>query len=592
MEEKIIHLLINPFMFPWIQTHRIYFVYLFSSILIGVLIYYFSNNKSNENLFKYIFPSSIYTHLSARQDYKFFYLTIILEAIILIPLVTFITPVIALFVVRFLNYLPINMISDAKPIENGMWLAIFYTFISVVIADFALFYAHYLQHKIPWLWQFHKVHHTAKVLTPITLYRMHPIDNLLTYSLVGLLLGITQGFFQFFTGPDAVIIDFMGVNVFFGLFYIMGYNLRHSHIWFDFGPVLDHIFISPAQHQIHHSSEKRHLDKNMGLMFAFWDYFFNTLYIPKEKENFELGITSQKEQEEFEGSALKLFWMPFVCIYEQIKNKGFKKSSVLASSILLICLLIMGITTIYAKSKPENPCRKLYIENLTWVEVEDKIKSGFITAIIPIGGIEQNGPHVSTGKHNKIVVYAAGKIAEVIGKTLIAPVINETPEGGSIHNNFPGTITIPDDLFEQLLISNAYSLKRQGFKRIYFLGDSGGSQSIQEKVANKLNNEWKKENITVASLSDYYSNNGQQKWLINKGIKIDDIGDHAGIKDTSELLFISPDDVRKDKLANNKKENFHTVGAFGDSRHASEVFGHELIELKINSAIRQIKQLS
>ncbi|MEZ4574494.1 MAG: sterol desaturase family protein [Vampirovibrionales bacterium] len=105
------------------------------------------------------------------------------------------------------------------------------------------------------------------------------------------------------------------VNLFFILFYLLGYNLRHSHIWISYGPRLEQLFISPAQHQIHHSAEERHWDKNMGLILAIWDKAFGTLYVPKGKESFRLGIDSD-DQPRFEQSATSLFWLPFVRIKE------------------------------------------------------------------------------------------------------------------------------------------------------------------------------------------------------------------------------------------------------------------------------------
>ena len=117
---------------------------------------------------------------------------------------------------------------------------------------------------------------------------------------------------------------------------------------------------------------------------------------------------------------------------------------------------------------------KVHLEELTWVEVRDLVAQGKTIAIVPTGGTEQNGPHVVLGKHNYIVRFTAGKIAEELGNALVAPVISYVPEGRieppEGHMAFPGTISISEDLFEAVLESAARSLRAHGFKVICFVG--------------------------------------------------------------------------------------------------------------------------
>jgi sterol desaturase/sphingolipid hydroxylase (fatty acid hydroxylase superfamily) len=100
-----------------------------------------------------------------------------------------------------------------------------------------------------------------------------------------------------------------GLGIASYLFFLSGYHLRHSHIWLSYGPIGSTIFISPAQHQIHHSKAKRHWDKNFGFIFAFWDYLFGSLYIPKEKETIEFGIGNGEDH--LYSSPLQLYVLPF-----------------------------------------------------------------------------------------------------------------------------------------------------------------------------------------------------------------------------------------------------------------------------------------
>jgi sterol desaturase/sphingolipid hydroxylase (fatty acid hydroxylase superfamily) len=142
------------------------------------------------------------------------------------------------------------------------------------------------------LWEFHKVHHSAEVMTPITAYRMHPVEIILNFNLTNLLGGAMLGTFHYLTAGGVVTFQLLGVNIVTLLFYVVGFNLRHSHIPMAYPRWLSFIFVSPWMHQVHHSQESRHIDKNMGFIFSFWDWAFRTLYIPTRGETFRIGLDS------------------------------------------------------------------------------------------------------------------------------------------------------------------------------------------------------------------------------------------------------------------------------------------------------------
>jgi creatinine amidohydrolase/Fe(II)-dependent formamide hydrolase-like protein len=97
----------------------------------------------------------------------------------------------------------------------------------------------------------------------------------------------------------------------------------------------------------------------------------------------------------------------------------------------------------------------VFLEELTWTELRDQIRSGKTTIIIPIGGTEQSGPNIALGKHNARVKVLSEKIAQGLGNAIVAPVIAYVPEGSisppTSHMRFPGTITVPDKTFETTL---------------------------------------------------------------------------------------------------------------------------------------------
>ncbi|MFZ1773759.1 MAG: sterol desaturase family protein, partial [Rhizobiaceae bacterium] len=86
------------------------------------------------------------------------------------------------------------------------------------------------------------------------------------------------------------VADIGGANLMVVFFNVIGNNLRHSHVWISYGPVIEHVFSSPAQHQIHHSRAQEHHNKNYGEIFSLWDWMFGTLYIPQGREEIAFGL--------------------------------------------------------------------------------------------------------------------------------------------------------------------------------------------------------------------------------------------------------------------------------------------------------------
>ncbi len=235
----------------------------------------------------------------------------------------------------------------------------------------------------------------------------------------------------------------------------------------------------------------------------------------------------------------------------------------------------------------------VFIEELTWTEVRDAIKAGKTTIIFPTGGTEQNGPHMVLGKHNFIVRHAAEQIARRLGNALVAPVLAYVPEGNidppSGHMHYPGTISLPDDVFGKVAEYAARSFRANGFKDIVLIGDSGGNQKALQSVATSLNKEWAKTDARVHFVSEYYKESPFREWLQGYGEKREDIGTHAGIVDTSQLMVVSPNGVRRDKLAPGGDPN--VTGVVGNPARASVAYGKKGLEMKIDAAVAQIRKL-
>lgn len=263
---------------------------------------------------------------------------------------------------------------------------------------------------------------------------------------------------------------------------------------------------------------------------------------------------------------------------------------------LLLLLLLLGALMMTPWSRPLTApvSQNVYLEELTWVEVREAVRQGKTTAIIPTGGIEQNGPHAVLGKHNYIVRHTAGEIARALGDALVAPVVGFVPEGGieppEGHMLLAGTISVSEEVFAAILESTARSLRAHGFTRILFIGDSGGNQATQARVAEALNAAWAGSGVRALHVGDYYAANGQVAWLLERGETRQSIGTHAGIRDTSELMAVFPEGVRMDRLAPDGGKFTEPTGVVGDPTRASAERGQVLLRLKVEAALAQIRR--
>ncbi|MDE2385481.1 MAG: sterol desaturase family protein [Alphaproteobacteria bacterium] len=177
-------------------------------------------------------------------------------------------------------------------------LTMFLVFMAV---EFGYWLAHFAMHKVPALWEFHKVHHSAEVLTPLTEWRQHPVELALFPILMSGAACLVQGPMVWAFGASAQVIDPMKANLLSMAFWYSILHLRHSQLPITATGWLGRIIQTPAHHQAHHSTDQRHYDTNMGYCLAFWDWVFGTLYVPRKGETFAFGLGH-------EDSALETVW--------------------------------------------------------------------------------------------------------------------------------------------------------------------------------------------------------------------------------------------------------------------------------------------
>jgi Fe(3+) dicitrate transport protein len=177
------------------------------------------------------------------------------------------------------------------PVIPQWLLTVGYTLVLFVAWDLSRFILHMLMHRVPFLWQFHQVHHSAEVLTPLTFHRVHPVESIF-YSLrsvgtTGIMAGVT---FWIFRG-SAVEFTLLGVHGIGLILNAVSGNLRHSHVWLRFGPKIEQWLLSPAQHQLHHINEPAYFNCNYGTWLALWDRVLNTLIVAPEKRSGTVGLS-------------------------------------------------------------------------------------------------------------------------------------------------------------------------------------------------------------------------------------------------------------------------------------------------------------
>ncbi len=237
----------------------------------------------------------------------------------------------------------------------------------------------------------------------------------------------------------------------------------------------------------------------------------------------------------------------------------------------------------------------VFMEELTTQEVSAALKAGKTTVLIPIGGTEQNGPHMAIGKHNVRAKALAGKIAASLGNALVAPVLAYTPEGNidppTEHMGFAGTISISEDTFKNILLGTARSFKKHGFTDVVLLGDSGNYQKALAAVAAQFNREALKTNVRLHYVADYYrSTQGAYiDALKAKGLSSAEIGTHAGSADTSLLMAIDSNLVRPERFADAARGGW-AMGTLGDPRASNSVNGQMGVDVVVKITVNAIKK--
>ena len=248
-----------------------------------------------------LFPKRIVRHRSTRADIGYLLFNVFLSGIVFGWAVltyqaitnTIITALVSIFGPVAPSTLPL-FVSRA-----GVTVLLFLGY------ELGYWFNHWLSHKVPFLWEFHKVHHTAEVLTPITNFRVHPVYSWIFANILAFSAAVAGGIGNYAFGNTTYQYAINDTNMILVLFIHTYVHLQHSHMWIAFTGALGRVFVSPAHHQVHHSGDPKHFNKNFGSCLALWDWMFGTLYVPeKKREPLTFGFPGRADAHTFKGEVI------------------------------------------------------------------------------------------------------------------------------------------------------------------------------------------------------------------------------------------------------------------------------------------------
>lgn len=272
---------------------RLFWIYILSSMMIALLftLYHAQHRTEPFSLRSSWFVLKNYlAHPSALLDYRFFFIGTLIKLTLIAPIIVS-AKTVAITVFKFLAPYtdgPIQSLSHQS-------ITILYTISLFITSDLSRYFLHRLLHTNKYLWQFHKIHHSAEVLNPLSFYRVHPIENLLFGLRYSLCVGLVTGIFLTLFGSRISLWTILGTNGYLFIFSLLGTHLRHSHLYIQYPRFLENFFISPAMHQIHHY--KGHMLFNYGGYLAIWDKLFGSWKASSDvKQGLPIGFASKQMQ--------------------------------------------------------------------------------------------------------------------------------------------------------------------------------------------------------------------------------------------------------------------------------------------------------
>jgi sterol desaturase/sphingolipid hydroxylase (fatty acid hydroxylase superfamily) len=297
------------------QSHWLtYFIPILIAIMVVAVQIHQKNRKSATRLkalLRMVFPKRIFLHKSTGLDIKLYFVSafyLSLQTFILGSVFITMTQAITDGLTEFWGPFPKN-----ETLVTTLLLAgpIFI----LLLVELGYWLGHYAMHKIDFLWAFHKVHHSAPVMTPLTEWRQHPVEFFLIPVSIGCFSSLGMGILNFLNSEAFTFAGLWAPGFILFLFMISLLHLKHSHLRLNFPPWLGTLIQSPMQHQVHHSTHTDHYDRNFGFCLSVWDYIFGTLTHPNQDQIFDFGVRDGEGQPDplmQSDRVIDHLWLPLV----------------------------------------------------------------------------------------------------------------------------------------------------------------------------------------------------------------------------------------------------------------------------------------
>lgn len=234
-------------------------------------------------LSRILFPRRLLGSASGRLDLTFFVIGLLFSGLLIGW---------AVFSADHVRGFATGLIGAPGPRILPVWLCATLAMFALFLAhEFVFWFDHWLMHRVPALWRIHKVHHQAESLSLFTNSRVHPVETILFFNLQALVLGLTGAGLEQLLGAGVSPWSLGGTNLLIMIAAILVTHLQHSHLWVSFGPRWGRVLLGPAHHQIHHSADAAHFDRNLGSSLALFDRLFGTFHMPEAKrERLRFGV--------------------------------------------------------------------------------------------------------------------------------------------------------------------------------------------------------------------------------------------------------------------------------------------------------------
>jgi creatinine amidohydrolase len=238
--------------------------------------------------------------------------------------------------------------------------------------------------------------------------------------------------------------------------------------------------------------------------------------------------------------------------------------------------------------RPIDMHNTVWIEDMTLLEIRDSIKAGKTTALVMVGGMEDNGPYVTVSQHNSVIRFIGEKIARELGNALCAPVVAMAP-GNPEASSSPGSIVLSNDTYKNMLIDMGASLKAEGFKNILFMVDHGGDQQGAIEAVKVLSEKWKGSGVRALYVAAYYNYDAVEKFEQDVlGVHEKSEGYHDDYYTASISVAIDPNGIR---LPERVKAHKTTLNGQDMASAKAIADGKKIIAFRTEAAVNSIRQL-